>query len=65
MTSSCHRICVYSINRSRPLTARRLKQLEEKDVPMAPITHPLEFDLEEDEEYEANMKARAGRDPRE
>lgn len=65
MTSSCHRIKVYSINRSRPATAARLKRLEEKGLSITPITKPLEFDLESDEEWRANMIARDGRDPEE
>lgn len=65
VTSSCHRIKVYSINRSRPATAARLKQLEEKGLSITPITKPLEFDLESDEDWRANMIARDGRDPEE
>lgn len=58
-----HRIRIYSINRSRKLTADRLKVLEEKGMSILPITHPIEFDLESDEHYDAEMAARAGRDP--
>lgn len=65
VTSSCHRIKVYSINRSRPATAARLKKLEEKGLSITPITKPLEFDLESEEEWRANMLARDGRDPEE
>jgi len=32
---------------------------------MVPITHPLEFDLETEEDYLAEMKKREGRDPEE
>ena len=65
VTSSCHRIRVYSINRSRKVTAERLKLLEEKGMSILPITQPLEFDLESDEHYDAEMRARGGRDPAE
>jgi sulfite oxidase len=65
VTSSCHRINVYSMNRSRPLTAKRLKMLEAKGLPIVPITHPLEIDLESDEDYEKAMEAMGGRDPKE
>jgi len=65
VTSSCHRVKIYSINKSRPPTARRLKQLEEKGLSIFPITRPLEFDLESNEEYLAEMKKRQGRDPEE
>jgi sulfite oxidase len=40
-----------------------LKLLEEKGMSMLPITHPIEFDLESDEHYDAEIAARAGRDP--
>ncbi|KAK4443991.1 putative sulfite oxidase [Podospora aff. communis PSN243] len=63
VTSSAHRVKIYSINKSRPATARRLKQLEEHGTPLIPITRPIEFDLEPEEEYNAAMEARGGRDP--
>jgi sulfite oxidase len=63
VTSSSHRVKIYSINRTRPETAKRLKMLEERGLPILPITHPLEIDLETDEEYEAEMQKRQGRDP--
>lgn len=65
MTSSCHRIKVYSVNKTRPATAKRLKLLEEKGIPFTPLTRPLELDLESEEDYSANMKAQGGRDPKE
>ena len=63
VTSSCHRIKIYSVNRSRPATAERLRQLEERGLPFVPITRPLNFDLETDEEYEAAMASQRGREP--
>lgn len=63
VTSSCHRIRIYSINKSRPATAKRLKQLEEHGVPLIPITRPIPFDLETDEEYMAAMEEQGWRDP--
>lgn len=39
--------------------------LEEKGLSITPITKPLEFDLESEEEWRANMAARDGRDPEE
>jgi len=65
VTSSCHRIKIYSINRSRPSTAKRLKMLEEKGLSILPITRPLEIDLESNEEYLEEMTKRQGRDPEE
>lgn len=51
------------MNLTRKLTAKRLKMLEDKGLPLLPITRPLEIDLEEDEDYEAAMKIQGGRDP--
>lgn len=63
MTSSCHRIKVYSVNKTRAATAARLKFLEDRQLDFLPITQPGEFDLEDDETYEKEMEARGGRDP--
>ncbi|MCJ1369174.1 hypothetical protein MMC20_000383 [Loxospora ochrophaea] len=65
VTSSCHRIKVYSVNKNKPATAKRLKELEEKGIDFYPITKPLNIDLEEDEIYEVEMQRRGGRDPEE
>lgn len=58
-----HRIKVYSINKSRKATADRLRLLEEKGIPMLPITHPLEIDLETEEHWREEMDKQGGRDP--
>ena len=63
VTSSAHRVKIYSINKSKAATAKRLKQLEAHGVPIVPITLPIPFDLETDEEYREAMKSRAWRDP--
>nr|ANM86661.1 putative oxidoreductase [Cladonia uncialis subsp. uncialis]AUW30900.1 putative molybdopterin binding oxidoreductase [Cladonia uncialis subsp. uncialis] len=65
VTSSCHRVKVFSVNRSHPATAKRLQLLDKKGVDLLPLTKPLEIDLEEDEEYETEMQRRGGRDPEE
>ncbi|KAK0636966.1 Oxidoreductase, molybdopterin-binding domain-containing protein [Bombardia bombarda] len=65
VTSSCHRVKVYSVNRSKPATASRLKELEEKGIPLTPLTKPLEIDLETSEHYEESMRLQNGRDPAE
>ena len=65
VTSSCHRIKVYSINRNRPATRARLAELERRGLGIVPITRPLPFDLETDEHYEKVMAERGGRDPKE
>jgi sulfite oxidase len=63
VTSSCHRIKVYSINKSKPETAQRLKEFEDRGADFLPITRPVPFNLESDEDYEKGMAARGGRDP--
>ncbi|RAL66206.1 hypothetical protein DID88_005878 [Monilinia fructigena] len=63
VTSSCHRIKVFSINKSRPKTAARLQLYEKLGVPLLPITQPAPFELEDDEIYDQEMEARGGRDP--
>ena len=65
VTSSCHRIKVYSINRNRPATRARLEELERRGLGIVPITRPLEFDMETDEHSDQVMAERGGRDPKE
>ena len=63
VTSSCHRIKIYSINKTRSKTAVKLKKFEERGIPFLPITQPSEMDLEDEETYTHEMKDRGGRDP--
>jgi len=65
VTSSCHRIKVFSVNRSHPATAKRLQALDENGIDFLPLTKPLPIDLEGDDEYETEMQRRGGRDPEE
>ena len=65
VTSSCHRIKVFSVNRSKPATAKRMKKLEQEGIDFQPLTKPLEIDLESDDEFETEMQRRRGRDPEE
>lgn len=51
VTSSCHRIKLYSVNRSRPETAKRLKLLEEHGADIKNLSQPFEVALEGEEEY--------------
>lgn len=60
-----HRVKVYSINTTKPVTAARLKVLKEKNVPIVPITHPMEFDLQSEEDYQEEMRKQGGREPEE
>lgn len=50
VTSSCHRIKIYSVNRSRPATAQRLKEIEDRGEEFEPLSKPLEWSLEGEEE---------------
>ena len=56
VTSSCHRIKLYSVNKSKPETAKRLAEIEEKGETFEPLTRPLEWELEGREEYLAAMR---------
>ncbi|KAA1474748.1 molybdopterin binding oxidoreductase [Dentipellis sp. KUC8613] len=59
VTSSCHRIKIYSINMSRPATRARLEQIRAhggKDF--EPLTQPLHFELESRDEYLEAMRKR-------
>ena len=47
VTSSCHRIKIYSVNRSKEATAKRLKYLEEHGESILQLTKPAELPLED------------------
>lgn len=51
------------MNKTRPVTAERLKMVEEKGLSMYPLSRPLEIDLESDEHWHQEMEKRGGRDP--
>lgn len=51
------------MNKTKPATAKRLKQLEEHGASILPLTRPIPFDLETEEEYLEEMRKREGRDP--
>ncbi|KAI8978715.1 sulfite oxidase mitochondrial precursor [Trametes punicea] len=50
VTSSCHRIKVYSVNTSRPATAHRLAELRARGESLD-LTRPIPWSLESLEEY--------------
>ncbi len=52
VTSSCPRVKVYSVNKTRELTRRKLAQFEKRGVSLVPITRPTEFPQISWEEYE-------------
>jgi len=51
VTSSCHRIKVYSVNKSKPATAKRLKYLKEHGEDIKELTKPVELSWEDTDHY--------------
>lgn len=62
VTSSCHRISVYSVNKKHPNTKARLDEMERRGVAFAPLTVPLSFPSQSWEEYEKYWKEHDPRD---
>ena len=62
VTSSAHRISVYSVNKSRPLTKARLEDFERRGVPFAPLTVPTEWAVQSLDDYNAYWKKHDARD---
>ncbi len=56
VTSSCHRIKIYSINKKRQATKERLKLLAAHGVGVTPLSQPAEFSLEDEKDYLATMR---------
>ncbi|KAG7448227.1 molybdopterin binding oxidoreductase [Guyanagaster necrorhizus] len=51
VTSSCHRIKLYSVNKKRLATMKRIKELEARGEGIVPLSKPVEFALEDEGEY--------------
>lgn len=62
VTSSAHRIKVYSMNRSRKQTRERLKKFDHVNSPLAPLTWPEEFEMQSMDEYERFWRENEPRD---
>lgn len=62
VTSSCHRVKIYSVNKSRELTRKKLELFEKRGVPLVPITRPTEFQQQSWEDYEAFWEKNDPRD---
>ncbi|OTA99380.1 hypothetical protein M426DRAFT_16503 [Hypoxylon sp. CI-4A] len=62
VTSSAHRIKVYSVNKSKERTRDRLAEFEKRGIPFVPITRPTEFPYMTWEEYEEYFKKNGPRD---
>jgi sulfite oxidase len=52
VTSSCHRVKVYSVNKTREETRQRLADFEKRGESLVPITRPTEFPVQSWDEYE-------------
>ncbi|KAK3115007.1 hypothetical protein LTR53_006092 [Teratosphaeriaceae sp. CCFEE 6253] len=62
VTSSAHRISVYSVNKNRELTRKRLDDFAQRGVPFAPLTVPTEWAVQSFEDYTAFVKQYGPRD---
>lgn len=62
MTSSCHRVKIYSVNASRPATKKRLQEFEDHKESFVPITRPTEFKSMSPEEYQSTWAKMEPRD---
>ena len=63
VTSSCHRIKIYSMNTQRAATRKRIEYCKQHGLSLLPITQPLEIDLEDEDHYAEEMLKMGGRDP--
>lgn len=62
VTSSAHRIKIYSVNKAKERTRARLEEFEKRGVPFVPITRPTEFPFMTWEEYDEFFKKNGPRD---
>lgn len=63
VTSSCHRIKIYSMNRTRPATRERLEAYAARGESVLPITRPVEWSLEDMNDFVERMRKNP-REPR-
>ncbi|KAH7041612.1 oxidoreductase molybdopterin binding domain-containing protein [Microdochium trichocladiopsis] len=62
VTSSCHTINLYSVNKKHPATRARLEDMERNQVPLAPITVPLSIPSQSWDDYEKFWRKHDPRD---
>ncbi|KAI3321403.1 sulfite oxidase [Xylariaceae sp. AK1471] len=62
VTSSAHRVRIYSVNKSKERTRARLEEFEKRGVSFVPITRPTEFPTMSWEEYEEYLSKAGPRD---
>jgi sulfite oxidase len=65
VTSSCHRITVYSVNKTKPITSAHLEEFEKRGIPFGPISVPLASPSQSWEDYEAYWAAHDPQDAKE
>ena len=63
LTNTVHRISVYSVNKTREMTRKRLGEFEAANTPFAPLTRPTEFTTQSMDDYLAFWKVNDPRDP--
>ncbi|KAI0969643.1 sulfite oxidase [Xylaria arbuscula] len=62
VTSSAHRVRIYSVNKSKERTKSRLEEFAKRGTSFVPITRPTEFPTMSWEEYESYFVAAGPRD---
>ncbi|KAK1815866.1 hypothetical protein LTR12_009751 [Friedmanniomyces endolithicus] len=62
VTSSAHRISIYSVNKTREITARRLQDFDDRGVSFAPLTVPTEWPIQSMDDYVKYFKLHGPRD---
>ncbi|KAI0477144.1 sulfite oxidase [Xylariaceae sp. FL0804] len=62
VTSSAHRVKVYSVNKARERTRERLEEFDRRGIGFLPITRPTEFPTMSWEEYEKHFEKYGPRD---
>ncbi|KAI1742928.1 sulfite oxidase [Xylaria scruposa] len=62
VTSSAHRVKIYSVNKSKERTKARLEEFEKRGIDFVPITRPTEFPFQTWDEYEDFFQRNGPRD---
>jgi sulfite oxidase len=62
VTSSCHRVKIFSVNKAHELTRKRMEEFNERGVSFVPLTRPTEFRVQSEEEYDAFWERNDPRD---
>jgi sulfite oxidase len=52
VTSSCHRVKIFSVNKAKSATRQRMQEFERRGISFTPITRPTEFNTQSEEDYE-------------